>query len=155
MSFDRGLTLQFLIYERRAMDLSSSIYTSESGMKAQAMRMKIVAQNIANQNSTATKFGEQPYRRKTIFFESIKNNDLNIEMVRVSKIGRDRSGFNMKFEPSHPSADANGYVLYPNVNNVIEIADGREAGLFYEANLAALTNARNMINQTLEILNRK
>lgn len=135
------------------MDLSASMYTSESGMRAQAMRLKIVAQNIANKDSSALEPGQNPYRRKTIFFNAVKNHDLGVEVVKVAKVGRDSSSFNLKFEPSHPAADENGYVKYSNINNVIEVADSREANLYYEANLAALSTARNMINKTLEILN--
>ena len=121
-------------------------------MNAQSERLKIISQNIANSDSAPTTPGGVPYQRKTITFKNVLDKVMGVEKVEVAKIGADKSDFVKKYEPSHPGADADGYVLYPNVNNMIEMADMREAKNAYQANISAIEIAKSMIQRTLELL---
>lgn len=134
------------------MDLFRSMMISASGMKAQGTRMRVISENIANADSTGANPGAEPYRRKTVHFHNVLDRQLGMEVVDIKKIRHDRSSFNMKFEPGHPAANADGYVLYPNVNSLIEVADMKEAQRSYEANLNVLDVSRTMFQRTLEIL---
>lgn len=133
--------------------LYDSMNQSAAGMKVQGARMKVVSQNIANAESTGTTEGSDPYRRKLITFRNVKDKKTGREMVVVERIKNDnKSPFKARFEPSHPAADADGYVLYPNVNNAIETVDMKEAQRSHQANLGALETSKRMINSTLDML---
>lgn len=135
------------------MGLIDSIELSASGMMAQSQRMKIVAQNIANKDSTALDSNSEPYRRKIIFLQAVKDRVVGAETVKVYKVSRDyKSEFQRKYNPAHPAADSDGYVKYPNVNGVIELADAREAKLEYDANLGAFSVARDMLARAIDLL---
>jgi flagellar basal-body rod protein FlgC len=134
------------------MDLNQAMQVAAAGMKVQGARMRLVAQNLANAESTAQAPGGQPYRRQTITFESALDRELEVELVRVARTGVDGAPFPLRFEPGHPAADADGYVLMPNVNPLLEMMDLREAQRSFEANLNALTLARSMVQRTLELL---
>lgn len=134
------------------MDLSQAMHVAAAGMKVQGARMRLVAQNLANADSTATAPGGQPYRRQTITFANALDRELGVELVRVARTGVDRSPFLLRHEPGHPAADADGYVLHPNVDPLLELMDMREAQRTFEANLNALTLARSMIQRTLDLL---
>jgi len=101
--------------------LTDTMQISSAGMRAQGERMRIIAENVANAESTATTPGGAPYRRKTIEFQNVLNKELGVETVSVAKRGYDNSAFNKKYDPTHPAADAQGYVQYPNVNPIIEM----------------------------------
>ncbi len=133
-------------------DLISTFRISAAGMKAQGSRLRVISQNIANADSLPTEPGQSPYQRKTISFKNAMDRELNMELVKVSKVGKDRSDFVKKFDPSHPAADQDGYVLAPNVNKLVEMMDMREAQRSYEANLSAIRTSRAMLNKTLELL---
>lgn len=134
------------------MDLSDAMHVAAAGMKVQASRMRVVAQNLANAESTALTPGGKPYRRQTITFENALDRVLGIKRVEVARIGTDPSPFNKKLDPAHPAADADGYVLMPNVNTLLEMSDLREAQRSFEANLNAMSLARSMLQQTLDLL---
>ena len=134
------------------MDLSQAMQVAAAGMKAQGARMRLVAQNLANAESTAPAPGGQPYRRQTITFESALDRELGVDLVRVARTGVDGTPFPLRYEPGHPAADADGYVLRPNVNPLLEMMDLREAQRSFEANLNALTLARSMVQRTLDLL---
>jgi flagellar basal-body rod protein FlgC len=134
------------------MDLKTSQQIAAAGMRAQGTRLRVIAENLANANSTAPAPGEDPYRRQVVTFRNMMDRALGAESVEVNRVGRDNSDFQRRFEPSHPSADAEGYVLYPNVNVLVEMMDMREAQRSYEANLNALDAARSMIGQTIDLL---
>ena len=134
------------------MDLAQAMLVAASGMKVQGARMRLVAQNLANAESTGSAPGEQPYRRQTITFENALDPELDVELVRVARTGTDRSPFPLRYDPGHPAADADGYVRMPNVNPLLEMMDMREAQRSFEANLNALTLARSMIQRTLDLL---
>jgi flagellar basal-body rod protein FlgC len=134
------------------MDLLNTMHVSASGMKAESDRLRIVAQNIANAESTGTQPGAQPYRRKTISFKNQLNRELGIETVHVQKYGTDNSNFPKKYDPTHPAADAEGYVQMPNVNSIVEMMDMREARRSYEANLNVIEASKSMLTQTISLL---
>jgi flagellar basal-body rod protein FlgC len=133
-------------------DLFSSLKLSAAGMKAQGTRLRVISENIANADSLPTEPGKNPYRRKHITFKNVMNRELGMPVIKVDKIRPDRGEFQRKFEPNHPAADAQGYVLAPNVNSLVEMMDMREASRSYEANLSAIRTARTMMQGTIEIL---
>lgn len=134
------------------MDLVNAMRVASSGMKAQSERLRVVAENIANADDTAATPGGTPYRRKTISFKNELDREMGIDVVKVNKFGVDNSEFNKKYDPSHPAADEDGYVLYPNVNPISEAIDAKEAQRGYEANLNIIEVSKDMISQTLRIL---
>jgi flagellar basal-body rod protein FlgC len=121
-------------------------------MRAQATRLRVIAENIANASSTAESPGGEPYRRRLVGFGNVLDRVLGVEKVEVKSIFSDKSEFGRRFDPGHPAADEDGYVLTPNVNTVMEMSDMREAQRSYEANLKALEAARSMLRETLQIL---
>jgi flagellar basal-body rod protein FlgC len=134
------------------MDLSQAMQVAAAGMKVQGARMRLVAQNLANAESTALAPGGEPYRRQTISFESALDRAQGLELVRVARTGVDRTPFPLEHDPGHPAADADGYVQMPNVNPLLEMMDLREAQRSFEANLNALTLARSLVQRTLDLL---
>jgi flagellar basal-body rod protein FlgC len=134
------------------MDLVDTINISSAGMKVQQSRLKIVAQNIANSESVGTRDGQDPYRRQTISFKNALDRETGAKMVQVDKISTDKSDFVKRYEPANPNADAQGYVLYPNVNSISEMMDMREARRSYEANLNVIESSKAMLGQTINLL---
>jgi flagellar basal-body rod protein FlgC len=134
------------------MDLRDAIAVSAAGMKSQSTRLRVISENIANSASTATSPGDLPYRRKVVLFDNVLNRELGSDTVRVKKIDVDRSDFQRRFDPGHPSADADGYVLMPNVSSLVEANDMREAQRSYEANLGVIDASRQMITRTIDML---
>jgi flagellar basal-body rod protein FlgC len=134
------------------MDFLKSIAIAASGLRAQAGRMRVISENVANADSTATDPGADPFRRKVATFRSDLDRALDVRTVALGRTRTDPSSFRLKYEPGHPSADANGNVKYPNVNPLIEMSDMREAQRSYEANINVITATRRMIQRTLDIL---
>jgi len=134
------------------MDLSRTLAVSASGMQSQTTRLRVIAENLANQDSTGSSPGADPYRRKTVSFENRMDRTLGVETVRVRQIGRDRGDFPLRHDPSHPAADARGYVKQPNVNSFVEVMDMRDAERNYRANLAVIQATRGMLTRTIEML---
>lgn len=134
------------------MSFDSAMQASVSGLRAQTKRLRVVAENMANADTTSDKPGGDPYRRKTITFAAEIDRQSGATEVEVKKIGRDRSDFKRSYEPGHPSADAQGYVLRPNVNTLVEMMDMQEAQRSYEANLTMLSGARSMLQRTIDLL---
>jgi flagellar basal-body rod protein FlgC len=134
------------------MDFIKSLAIAASGLRAQAGRMRILSENIANAESTAPQAGGDPYRRKIPTFRSEVDRVLGANVVSLGRVRADQSSFRMKLEPGNPAADANGYVRYPNVNPLIEMTDMRDAQRSYEANLNVITATRRMIQRTIAIL---
>jgi flagellar basal-body rod protein FlgC len=133
------------------MDFLKSIAIAASGLRAQAGRMRVISENIANADSTAQP-GTDPFRRRIPTFRSEVDRALDARVVALGKIRTDPTDFRLKYEPGHPSADANGHVKYPNVNPLVEMTDMREAQRSYEANINVIGATRRMIQRTLEIL---
>jgi flagellar basal-body rod protein FlgC len=126
-----------------------------SGMTAERFRSEVISNNLANANTTRTENGG-PYRRKVVTFKEVLNKqyssqDKEISGVRVDKLEEDKSPFKMVYDPSHPDADENGYVKYPNVNPLREMVDLITAQRAYEANVASVNSAKTMFNSALSI----
>lgn len=134
------------------MDLMDSMHISASGLGAQSARLKIVAQNIANAESTGTRDGKSPYRRQTVSFKDVLDRENGLKMVKAKNIGTDKSDFVKRYEPANPNADAEGYVLYPNVNPMLEMVDMREARRGYEANLNVIEASKTMFSDAINVI---
>ena len=134
------------------MDLSTAMAIAASGMKVQSARLRVTAENLANAESTAQVPGGDPFRRKTLSIASREDRALGAELVDIRRYGVDRSAFELRHQPGHPAADADGNVKYPNVNELVELMDMREAQRSYEANLNALQLARSMMQRTIDLL---
>ena len=134
------------------MDFLKSIAIAASGLRAQAGRMQVISENIANSDSTPSQPGGDPYRRKIATIHYPMDQALGAPVVARGPVRTDSSDFQVRYEPGHPAADANGNVKYPNVNPLIEMTDMREAQRSYEANINVITAARTMIARTLDIL---
>lgn len=132
--------------------LAASLKIAGTGLEAQATRLRIVSENIANARSTGDTPGADPYRRKTITFGSALDQSSGADVVTVRKLGVDDSSFIEEFDPGNPAADAKGKVKMPNVNVLIEMADMREANRTYEANLQTVKQSRDLIAATLDLL---
>ena len=133
-------------------DLSISSEIASKGMKAQATRLRVISENLANADSTSEVAGGEPYRRKLVTFRNALDKALGADTVRVKRILNDRGKLPSKYDPSHPAANAQGYVLQPNVNPLIEMMDMREAQRSYEANMNVISTSRQMVAKTLELL---
>ena len=134
------------------MDFLKSIAIAASGLRAQAGRMRVISENIANADSTAPTAGADPYRRKMPTFTSEIDRALDAQIVGAWPRQDRPVRFRVKHEPGHPAADANGNVKYPNVNSLVEMTDMREAQRSYEANVNVIGATRRMIQRTIEIL---
>ncbi len=121
-----------------------------SGLRAQQARMRIIAENIANADSTSQTAGGDPYRRQAPIFRPQKVQ--GAQGVRMAKVEPDPTQFRTEYSPGHPSADAKGYVKLPNVNSLVEALDMRQAQRAYEANLNVIETARAMEARTLDLL---
>lgn len=128
------------------------IIASAAGLRAQGERMRVIAENLANADSLPEKAGEQPYRRKVLTFRNHLDRALGVDVVEIGRRTVDRSEFGRRLEPGHPAADADGYVLQPNINSLVEFMDMREAQRSYEANLTTIETAKAMLVRTLDIL---
>ena len=134
------------------MDLNRSIQTALSSLRLNDARMRVAAENIANATSTASVPGGDPYRRKFVVMETKRDSETGASIVEVGRIMRDRGAVSKRHEPSHPAADANGYVSYPNVDTLVEQVDIREAQRAYEASLYVVTSARALMARTIGLL---
>lgn len=134
------------------MDLLDTMHVSAAGMRVQSQRLRVVSQNIANAESVGTRSGQQPYRRQTITFKERLDDASGLKLVGVSKIGTDSSDFSRRYEPANPNADDQGYVLYPNVNPILETMDMREARRGYEANLDVVQSSKSMLSATIGLI---
>lgn len=132
--------------------LADTLQISAAGMRAQGERLRVVAENMANSDSTASTPGGTPYRRKIVLFQNVLDRQMGVNMVKVTKHAYDNSPFQKKFDPNHPAADADGYVQYPNVNSIVEMMDMREARRGYEANLNMVEVSKSMLTQTIALL---
>lgn len=145
------------------MSVFGAMNVSATGMTAQSVRRDIISQNIANVNTTRDANGK-PYKKKNVVFEekSVTSFDMALDLsmgatgigldgVKVSKIVEDDSEGRMVYDPSHPDADEDGYVTYPNVNVVQEMTDLIDASRAYEANVTAFNASKSMYMKTLEM----
>jgi len=132
--------------------IDSSLRIAGAGLHAQSTRVRVVAENLANAQSTGQTPGSDPYRRKTVTFENAMDQASGSNLVKIKGVGVDRSAFRLEYDPNHPAADAKGYVKLPNVSMLLEMADMREANRSYEANLQMIKQARSMQAMTIDLL---
>jgi flagellar basal-body rod protein FlgC len=129
---------------------NSAMAVAASALKAQQSRMRIIAENIANAQSTAQVAGGEPYRRQVPVFQAREID--GVTGVTLAEVRPDQRDFRSEYDPSHPAANAEGYVLRPNVDTLVEAMDMREAQRAYEANLNVIETARSMEMRTLDLL---
>ena len=134
------------------MELEKSMRIAASGLRAQSGRMKIIAENIANADSTAKTKGGDPYQRRMPTFREVFDAEIGANVVKQGRVQLDKSDFGEKFDPGNPAANDKGMVKTPNVNTLIEMVDMREAQRSYEANLNVIGSTRRMLSKTLDIL---
>ena len=132
--------------------LLDSLKVAASGLEAQSTRMRVVSENIANADSTGATPGANPYARKLVSFENELDGATGASLVHVKDIHNDASKFRIEHDPSHPAADADGNVKYPNVNVITEMADMREANHSYEADLQVFKQGRDLVSMTIDLL---
>jgi flagellar basal-body rod protein FlgC len=121
-------------------------------MAAQSARLRVIAENLANRDSTGETPGADPYRRRTVSFANRLDRATGTHTLQTSRMGTDPSAFPERYEPSHPAANERGYVRTPNVNSLIEVMDMREAQRGYGANLSVIETTRGMLMRTIEAL---
>ena len=134
------------------MDFSKSMSVAASGMRAQTDRMKTIAENIANANSTSPVKGGDPYRRKIATITQNFDSELEANLVNAGKPLPDKSEFKSQYDPGNPNADAQGYVKLPNVDSLVEIMDMRDAQRSYEADLQMMQTTKQMMASTVDLL---
>ena len=134
------------------MDFLKSIAIAASGMRAQAGRMRIISENVANAESTASSPGGDPYRRRIVTFRDEIDREIDAHVVKLGHTATDTSASRVRHEPDNPMADAKGDVKYPNVNALVEITDFRDAQRSYEANINVISSTRRMLQRTIDIL---
>jgi flagellar basal-body rod protein FlgC len=134
------------------MDFTTSLDIAYSGMTAQSARLKVIAENLANVDSTAATPGGTPYRRQVVTFRDAFDRTLGVKRVKVAGVVAAGGQFGKRYEPGHPAADPEGYVLTPNVNAVTELLDMREAQRSYEANLNVIDAVKAMLGRTIDLL---
>ena len=132
--------------------LTASLRVAGSGLAAQSARLRVTTENLANAQSTGTTPGADPYRRKTITFDSALDRASGANLVAVKEIGVDPTPFQTEWEPGNPAADAQGIVKMPNVNMITEMSDMREANRSYEADLQVIKQSRDLIAMTIDLL---
>jgi flagellar basal-body rod protein FlgC len=128
----------------------ATMAVASSALRAQQGRMRVIAENLANANSTARTAGGDPYRRQVPVFQPTKVQ--GAEGVQMLRVDPDQTEFKTEYDPGNPAADAKGYVKMPNVNTLVEALDMKEAQRAYEANLNVIETARAMQSRTLDIL---
>ena len=134
------------------MELKSVIGVSASGLRAQSLRIRVIAENLANADSVANEPGGTPYARKMVNFQPDIDRDTGATGVKVAAIETDSSDFKSVYKPGTPGADAAGYVKMPNVNTRVEMTDIKSAQRAYEANLNAIEAAKNLTMRTIDLL---
>jgi len=134
------------------MDLATSMIIAASGMRAQSGRMRVIAENIANENSTSATVGGDPYRRQVATVTSDFDDALGATLVKSGKPVEDMSDFRSQYDPGNPAADKQGYVKLPNVNPLVEVMDMREAQRSYEADLTVMEASKSMLARTVDLL---
>ncbi|MBK9080778.1 MAG: flagellar basal body rod protein FlgC [Rhizobiales bacterium] len=132
--------------------LSAAFRIAASGLEAQSTRMRVVAENIANADSTASTPGGDPFRRKIVSFETTLDRVGEARLVRIKRVAEDERPFRVEYDPSHPAADDKGVVKLPNVDQLVELADMREANRSYQAALQIVRQARELHAMTIDLL---
>ena len=134
------------------MDLTDAVQVSASGLRAQSLRMRVIAENLANADSVSASPGGDPYRRRVASFSADVDRVNGTNGVKIRSVDADKTAFQRAYQPGSPAADAKGYVLMPNVNPLIEAADMKAAQRAYEANLNAIEAAKSLTMRTIDLL---
>ena len=134
------------------MDITSTLNISAAGMDAQNTRLQVIAENLANAETTGATPGSEPYHRQTVTFTDQIDQASGTPLVTVSQIGTDPAPDQLRYEPANPAANAAGYVKEPNVNEMVEIMDMQQAERSYSANLAVMQTSHTMLSRTLALL---
>lgn len=135
------------------MDLDASMQIAFAGINAQGTRLKVIAENLANADSTAQTPGGEPYHRKVVSFRSVLDRSTGVNKVAVGRVVDAAGAFERRYDPANPAADAEGYLQMPNVNPLVELMDMRDAQQSYQANLNVIDAAKSMIARTIDLLN--
>jgi len=136
------------------MDFTTSLYIAAAGLRAQSGRMRVIAENLANADSTSPSANGEPYRRRIATMYSDFDRELSANLVRLGDPVPDQSDFRLQYDPGNPAADAQGYTHLPNVNALVEMMDMRDAQRSYEANLQVIDGTRSMLVRTIDLLRR-
>ncbi len=134
------------------MDMDAALKIAASGMQAQAARLRVVAENIANADSTGSAPGAPAYRRRVVTFADRLDAASGVSTVAVARVSEAAGAAPLKYDPSHPAADARGYVKMPNVDPFVESMDMRAAERGYAANVAVVQATRGILSRTLDLL---
>lgn len=134
------------------MDFSDTIGVSAAGMRAQTVRLRVAAENLANAETTGSSPGADPYRRKIVTFREALDRASGVSSVTVRSVGEDQSDFQMRYDPAHPAANEQGYVKMPNVSSIVEIMDSHDAQHSYEANLNTMQVTRSMLARAINLM---
>ena len=132
--------------------LQAALRVAGSGLAAQSARLRVTSENLANAQSTGLVPGADPYRRKTITFDSELDRAAGVNLLQVREIGVDPTPFQTESDPGNPAADDKGIVKLPNVNMITEMSDMREANRSYEADLQVIKQSRDLISMTIDLL---
>lgn len=135
-----------------ASDFDDTLKVSAAAMTAQSVRLRTIAENLANANTAALSPGGDPYRRKVVTFRNELDRSSGEHLLKVNKVVRDTTPFETHYAPGSPGADANGYVRMPNVNPLIELGDLREAQQSYQANVDVISVAKTMLSRAVDLL---
>jgi flagellar basal-body rod protein FlgC len=132
--------------------IDASLRIAASGLEAESTRLRVVSENLANANSTASSPNANPYTRKLVTFDSEMDRASGAELVHVKNINFDKTQYPAEYDPGNPAADSKGFVKMPNVNMIIEMADMREANRSYSSNLQVVKQARELFTMTIDLL---
>jgi flagellar basal-body rod protein FlgC len=131
------------------MSFFDTLKISATGLSAQRIRINTISSNLANANTTKGENGE-PYRRKDVIFKTVLDGEMK-GGVKVDRVVKDEKPFQLRFQPEHPDANAEGYVAYPNVNPIEEMVNMLEASRSYESNVTVMTTAKQLALRALDI----
>src|SRR5260370_22215568 len=134
------------------MDLDKAMRGAGPAPTAKGTRLRVIAENLANADSTGTTPGAEPYRRKIVTFRNVLDKATGVSTVKSGATQTAAGDFERRYDPTHPAADPQGYVMMPNVNPMLEMMDMREAQRSYEANLNVIDAAKSMLSRAIDLL---
>jgi len=132
--------------------IDAAIEVATSGLEAHSTRMRVISENLANAESTASTSGGNPYTRKLVTFEDEMDQASGVDLVKIKAVGLDTAPYRVEYDPGNPAADASGFVKLPNVNLITEMADMREANRSYSADIQVVKQARELYTMTVDLM---
>ncbi|MGP8233412.1 MAG: flagellar basal body rod protein FlgC [Methylovirgula sp.] len=132
--------------------IDAAIEVATSGLEAHSTRMRVISENLANAESTASVSGGNPYTRKLVTFEDEVDQASGVDLVKIKTVGYDTAPYRVEYDPGNPAADASGFVKLPNVNLITEMADMREANRSYSADIQVVKQARELYTMTVDLM---